>query len=134
MKDIVSYILESSDDSMDKIISVLKEYDYVKDKNFDKNTYTQDKNIYTITTSRDGFIIKMNFNNNKNYGIIQQYKDSSRNRKLKLSVISYDTNDEYVEFDKIYKPELISDIDKFIGLALKADSSNQLYGWLQYEK
>ena len=134
MKDIVSYILESSDDSMDKIISILKEYDYVKDKNFDKNTYAQDKNIYTITTSRDGFIIKMNFNNNKNYGIIQQYKDSSRNRKLKLSVISYDTNDEYVEFDKIYKPELIYDIDKFIGLALKADSSNQLYGWLQYEK
>ena len=68
------------------------------------------------------------------HGIIQQYKDSSRNRKLKLSVISYDTNDEYVEFDKIYKPELISDIDKFIGLTLKADSSNQLYGWLQYEK
>jgi len=134
MKDIVSYILENNDNSMDKILSILKRYDYTEEDNFDRNTYAQDKNVYTVNTSPDGFVIKLNFNNNKNYGVIQQYKDSSRNRKLKLAVISYDNNDEYIEFDKIYKPELISDIDKFMGLAVKADSTNQLYGWLQYEK
>lgn len=134
MKDIVSYILENNDNSMDKILSILKGYDYTEEDNFDRNTYAQDKNVYTVNTSPDGFVIKLNFNNNKNYGVIQQYKDSSRNRKLKLAIISYDNNDEYIEFDKIYKPELISDIDKFMGLAVKADSTNQLYGWLQYEK
>lgn len=127
MKDITTYILEHNS-KLDKIISLLMEYDYVEVKHDYDLKSVDNKYFYVLNDS----CILFNFSNRHNYGEIKLYK-TKLYEKLKLTIISYKNYDEYIEIDKPYNNDTLDDVDKFLSVSL-ADYANMERCFINYEK